>query len=117
MVWRSTKVAREDCGSVITALLLHPIQVIAERVEALLPPPLHPLGPAGDLIKGLRAQPIDALLSNWFDGNDAGLAQQTEVAGDGRLADGEQLDELRDAAIVGGERLNNLLAGYVGEGR
>ena len=87
----------------------------AERIKTLLPRAATAVGPLADLVEGSGIEPVDALLAIGFHGDHPRFPQQSQVAGDGRLAYGEEVDELIDAAVPLGQGLHDPDSSVVGQ--
>ena len=77
----------------------HDFEVAFQRVEVARPLPAIGSQPLVHLAQRLGAHPVDPALSVRPGFDQAGLPQDLEVLGDGRLAQGEEVDEITDAAL------------------
>jgi hypothetical protein len=93
----------------------HVVEVSLEGVEAR-----GPHGPVGgeplvDLLQGLAADAVEAALGVDAGFDQTGVAEDTEVLGDGRLADGKGLDEVSDRALAVPEEIEDAPAVALGQ--
>src|SRR6478672_12108330 len=91
--------------------------MMSERVETGFPGLPPAIGPTTDLHEHGWVQPVDALLARGRDVDDPRLPQHAEVAGHGRLADGEEIDQFVDAALAFGEDFDDVDASVIGQRR
>jgi hypothetical protein len=75
-------------------LLLHLVEVAAQGIEASLPGAATVVGPGAHLGERGRIHLVDPVLAVCSNTDKACLPQETKVARDSGLADGEEVDEL-----------------------
>jgi len=93
----------------------HGIQVAFEQVQARRPQLPVRLQPGVDGAQRFGTQVVDALLCIRPDFDQAGVAEDTQMLGDRRLADGEVVDERADGQIRAPEQVENAASVWLGE--
>lgn len=86
-----------------------------EAVETVLPEGAVALKPAGELVKAIRAQLVDALLSCDSGADEAALTKHAQMAGDCRLRDTAESGQVADRLLPLGQGAEELAARIVGE--
>src|SRR3954469_3500601 len=87
-----------------------------EAVEMRRPQPAVRLQPPVQRRERRGPDAVDAMLRSPPRGDETRLPQHLQVLGDGRLADGERLHELVDAAVAAAQLGEDAPAGRLGEG-
>jgi hypothetical protein len=96
-------------------LVLHPLKVALQSVEAFVPQSPVRLDPGVDLAKSLRPQPVDASLGIDPDIDEAGVAEHAEVLRDGRLAHRKPIHELAHWPFAVAQQVEDAAAIRFGE--
>src|SRR5256712_2139124 len=81
---------------------------VVDRLEALLPRAAVRRQPVVELLQGLRAQAVDALLRQRTHLDEPGFAQDAKVLGDLRLPQPEPVSDLPHRARLAAEQLDDL---------
>ena len=114
----------EVCWSSIHALISswcvrfgvgHGIQVLFEQVEARRPQLAVGRQPRVEGLERCGTQPVDAPLRVGADVDEAGVAQDAQMLGHRRLADGEVVDEVADGQIGAPEQIQDAAPVGLGE--
>jgi hypothetical protein len=95
----------------IFLLLVFSLQVaknVVELIESLVPRAAIGIKPGVDLLEGLRAESIDPLLADRTGLDEPGVAQNTKVLGNLRLAEPQSLDDFSDRQWLPSEELDDL---------
>src|SRR6266849_2240139 len=96
--------------SLLLVLSFHVAKNVVELIESFVPRSAVWLEPFVELLKGLGAEAVDALLRYRMSLHEPRVAQHAEVLGDLGLPKAETLDDLPDRAWLPPEQLDNLPA-------